>query len=66
MESTSNYIKRITTFLDSMPCYVFVPVTKLSTNPERFTEAVKFCIQHLNKPYEFSNDYKQIRRINNE
>ena len=63
METTSDYINRLIKYLDSLPLNHFILITKVATNTERFIELVKFCIQYLKKPYEFSNDYKQIRRI---
>lgn len=39
------------------------PLVKDPTNPQRFIDAIKFLIDLDGKPYEFSNDYTKVRRI---
>jgi len=63
MESVSKYLERVQNFMDKSKEDEFILIISISSDPKRFIEAIRFCIDHCNKPYEFSNDYTKVRRI---
>lgn len=64
-ETASNYIERVQKYMDSLNINMWVDIDRVSKTPQRFSDAVKFLISLLGKPYEFSNDYTKVRRIEN-
>lgn len=62
METASEYVNRVVKYMDSATCGKNIPIASLTKDPKRFTEAIKFAIDCLGKPYVFSNDFKMVRR----
>lgn len=63
METTNDYINRVIRFMDSTKENDFILIESISSDPKRFTEAIKFSIDQREKSYEFSADFKRVRRI---
>jgi len=65
MKSVRTYLLQIESFLDSKPECSWIDINKISKQPKKFIEAVKFLID-CGKPYEFNSNYTKVRRINND
>lgn len=59
----SDRLDALETLMDSMPEWQWVEIKSISKNPSLFIEAIKLLIDLDQKPYEFSNDYTKVRRI---
>lgn len=63
MGAANDYINRIITYMDSAKQSEWIPINSISSNKERFIEAIKFCIDLRGKEYELNNDNTKVRRI---
>lgn len=61
--NTNDRIMLLINRLNALPEGRFFPIANFSDDAYQFTEAVKFCISVMGKPFEFSGDYKMVRRI---
>jgi len=60
--NTSDKLDQLISLMNQQYKGVFIPISRLYNNKEEFIQAIKYLIDFENKPYEFNNDYTEIRR----
>lgn len=63
METANDYVNRVIKFMDATKQSEWTLIEAVSTDKEKFIDAVKFSIDLRKKPYEFNADYTKVRRI---